>query len=93
MKQKKRAHVVINGRVQGVCFRMETQIAANGFGVSGWVKNNRDGSVEAVFEGNEGAVASILEWCKEGPPSAKVNKVDVKWETFTGEFRTFEITF
>ena len=51
MKDKVRAHATISGRVQGVFFRMETKRAADRFGVSGWVRNLRDGTVEALFEG------------------------------------------
>ena len=93
MEGKARAHAVISGRVQGVFFRWETKHAADGFGVFGWVRNKRDGTVEAVFEGSEKSVMSILEWCKKGPPIAKVNHVDVKWEDYKGEFSSFEITY
>ena len=76
MENKVRAHAIIFGRVQGVFFRMETQSAAERIGgISGWVRNKRDGSVEAVFEGNETQVASIVEWCRKGPPRARVEKV------------------
>ena len=93
MENKVRAHAVISGRVQGVFFRWETKHSADGFGVFGWVRNKRDGTVEAVFEGSEKSVMSILEWCKKGPPIAKVNHVDVKWEDYKGEFSSFEITY
>ena len=93
MEDKARAHAVISGRVQGVFFRLETKHAADGFGVFGWVRNKRDGTVEAMFEGSEKSVESILEWCKRGPPIAKVTNVDVKWEDYKGEFNSFEITY
>ena len=93
MEDKVRAHAVISGRVQGVFFRLETKHSADGFGVFGWVRNKRDGTVEAVFEGSEKSVMSILEWCKKGPPYAKVTHVDVKWEDYKGEFSSFEITY
>jgi len=93
MKKKLRAHVIISGRVQGVFFRMETKQAANRLGCYGWVRNKLDGTVEAIFEGNEESVKSSLEWCKDGPPHAKVTNIDVKWEDHTGEFQGFEITF
>lgn len=88
-----RVHAVIAGRVQGVFFRLETQRAAERHGVFGWVRNKRDGNVEAVFEGNEKNVLSVLEWCKQGPPIAKVTNVEVGWEDYTGEFSGFEITY
>lgn len=93
MEEKVRAHAVISGRVQGVFFRLETKHAAEGYGVFGWVRNRRDGTVEAVFEGSEKNVMSILEWCKKGPPIAKVSRVDVEWEDYIGEFNSFEITY
>jgi acylphosphatase len=91
--KKARAHVVINGRVQGVCFRMETRQAASERGVNGWVRNLRDGTVEAVFEGDEEAVKSMLKWCEGGPPLARVLKVSLNWEPFTGEYGRFDITY
>ena len=93
MENKARAHAIISGRVQGVFFRMETKRAAGGIGVFGWVKNRRDGTVEAVFEGDRDQVDAILEWCREGPPAAKVTDVNVSWEDYTGEFTGFDIDF
>jgi acylphosphatase len=93
MENKARAHVIISGRVQGVFFRMETKRAADGFGVFGWVKNLLDGNVEAVFEGDRDRVDAVLEWCREGPPSAEVSEVKVEREDYTGEFSGFNIDF
>jgi len=93
MEEKVRARAVISGRVQGVFFRLETKRAADGFGVFGWVRNRRDGTVEAVFEGSKQNVMSILEWCKKGPPIAKVYNVDAEWEDYIGEFSRFEIAY
>jgi len=93
MKQKVRAHAVISGRVQGVFFRMETKRAAEQYGVSGWVRNQADGTVEAVFEGDREDVAAVIEWCKKGPPLSRVKSVDVSWEDYSGEFKEFAITF
>ncbi|MCS7115566.1 MAG: acylphosphatase [Nitrososphaerota archaeon] len=88
-----RAHVFVSGRVQGVFFRAETRREAKKQGVKGWVRNTPDGKVEAIFEGEEENVKQLIEFCKRGPPGARVTKVDVKWETFTGEFRDFEIRY
>jgi acylphosphatase len=88
-----RAHAIITGRVQGVWYRMETKQAADLNGVFGWVRNKRDGSVEAVFEGPEDAVKSIVAWCWKGPPSAKVENIDVEMEPYTGEFNRFDVTY
>ena len=88
-----RAHVIIRGRVQGVFFRMETQKAAQLYGVSGWVRNKADRTVEALFEGDKKSVDLILEWCRKGSPPAKVEKADVDWEDYAGEFDEFKITY
>jgi len=93
MEDKKRARVIISGRVQGVFFRMETLKAARHYGVSGWVRNKADGTVEALFEGDTNSVDLILAWCRKGSPPAKVEKADVTWENYTGEFTEFKITY
>lgn len=93
METKIRAHAIISGRVQGVFFRMETKRAADRFGVSGWVQNLRDGTVEAVFEGDRNQIDDILAWCKEGPLRAKVTDVNISWEDYSGEFRKFDISY
>ncbi len=93
MGNKARAHAIISGRVQGVFFRAETKRAADRFGVSGWVRNLRDGTVEAVFEGDQDPLNAMLEWCQEGPPRARVSDVKVDWEDYTGEFSVFELRF
>ncbi len=87
-----RAHVIIRGRVQGVAFRYYTVRLARSLGVKGWVRNNPDGTVEAVFEGSEDAVSEMIRFCHEGPPAARVDGVDVKYEQYTGEFDDFVIT-
>jgi acylphosphatase len=76
----KRARVRVNGSVQGVFFRVETRERARSLGVSGWVRNLQDGAVEAVFEGPEERVESMVEWCRRGPAGARVESVDVDWE-------------
>lgn len=93
MNNKVRAHAIINGRVQGVFFRMETKRAADRLGVFGWVKNRRDGTVEALFEGEQDRVDAVLAWCKEGPAHAQVSDVSIDWEDYAGEFSGFGITY
>jgi acylphosphatase len=93
METTVRAHVIISGRVQGVFFRVETKRAAEGFGVFGWVKNRRDGTVEAMFEGDQDRVEAVLEWCKEGPGHAQVSDVKVDLQDYAGEFNGFDITY
>jgi acylphosphatase len=80
-----RAHAVISGRVQGVFFRAEARARARSLGLAGWVRNLADGNVEAVFEGPEEHVASMLRWCEQGPPGARVEAVDVTWEQPAGD--------
>lgn len=89
--EKSRAHIIISGLVQGVCFRYETQAKANALGLAGWVMNRRDGRVEAVFEGNKKSVERMVEWCRQGPEGAVVKNTDIKWETYEGELVDFSI--
>ena len=93
MSDNVRAHVNIKGWVQGVAFRYNTKSAACEHGVKGWVRNKADGSVEAIFEGTRDKVDSLLVWCKNGPKMAVVKDVEVTWESFTGEFKDFDIRF
>lgn len=87
-----RAHVFVSGKVQGVYFRQNTLQAANSRGIFGWVRNLPDGRVEAIFEGDEVAVRKIVEWCRTGPPAARVDSLDATSEKYTGEFSSFSIT-
>ncbi len=86
-----RAHVYISGKVQGVFFREYTRNKAQSLGIKGWVRNLRDGRVEAIFEGEKEKVEEIISWCHKGSPYSKVEKVEVKWEEYKGEFNDFEI--
>ncbi|KKO21005.1 MAG: acylphosphatase [Candidatus Brocadia sp.] len=88
-----RAHVYVRGRVQGVFFRASTKDRALTLGVTGWVKNCLDGSVEAVFEGKKDLVDKIVNWCRKGPSGARVEQIDVSWEDFTGEFDAFSVVY
>ncbi|GGM63711.1 acylphosphatase [Halarchaeum rubridurum] len=78
--ERVRAHVHVTGRVQGVYYRASTRDTARERGVDGWVRNLDDGRVEAVFEGPEGAVEAMVEWCQTGSPAASVEDVDVTYE-------------
>ncbi len=88
-----RKRVFVSGLVQGVAFRAYTQQAAKRAGVTGHVRNLPDGRVEAVFEGEPSRVESMVDWCRQGPPSSRVENVEVQDEPATGEFRDFEVTF
>jgi acylphosphatase len=76
--------VRISGRVQGVFYRAACAERARAIGVSGWARNLRDGGVEAVFEGRPDQVRQMLDWCREGPPSARVDSVEVTDEPVEG---------
>jgi acylphosphatase len=91
MPKQVRARVMITGKVQGVCFRAETQRAAKQRNVQGWVRNRSNGSVEALFEGDEPSVKAMLEWCRQGSPFSRVHHVDAKWETDMDNFVRFDI--
>ncbi len=90
---KIRAHVFVEGRVQGVFFRDTTRAWARRLGVTGWVRNLPDGRVEAVFEGEEDAVRQMVDFVHRGPPEALVTHVDVEYGEYTGEFDRFRIRF
>lgn len=93
MQEKARAHLIIAGRVQGVCFRAETKRAAHLYGVHGWVRNQRDGTVEAVVEGDRTDVISLINWCKQGPPISRVDDVKISWQDYEGVFDAFHIKY
>jgi acylphosphatase len=81
----RRVRVLVSGRVQGVFFRASCAERAAALGLSGWIRNVANGDVEAVFEGTEAAVEQIVRWCGEGPPLARVDRVDVVDGTPTNE--------
>lgn len=79
-----RAHVLVSGRVQGVGYRAAAADTAKLLKLNGWVRNLRDGRVEAVFEGDSTTVAEMLRWCNTGPPAAIVEQVEVNYEAPEG---------
>jgi len=85
-----RRRVVVHGAVQGVFFRASCQQEASRLGVAGWVANRPDGAVEAAFEGESGAVTALVDWCRQGPPRAEVEAVDVTDEKPEG-IRGFDV--
>jgi acylphosphatase len=86
-----RMRLRITGRVQGVWFRGSTQDEARRLGVNGWVRNLPDGGVEALLEGEPAAVRALVEWCKVGPPGARVTGVVETPEPAAGDLRGFTI--
>ena len=90
---KARLGTVVHGLVQGVFFRANAQKKAIELGLSGWVRNRDDGSVELVAEGEKEGLEALLSWCKTGPQGAKVERVEHCWENFKGEFSSFSIRY
>jgi acylphosphatase len=88
-----RARLFIDGRVQGVFYRGFTQDIAYALGLSGWVRNLRDGRVEAVFEGEKRLIEEAIKKCYSGPPGAGVSNIEVTWEAYTGEEKGFRIRY
>jgi len=88
-----RKRVFISGMVQGVNFRAYTRSVARKAGTKGWVRNLRDGRVEAVIEGEPDQVNEVIAWCKKGPPFSRVEQIQVVDEKPSGEFKDFEITY
>jgi acylphosphatase len=86
-----RARVIVTGRVQGVCFRSWTEQRMSSLGLKGWVKNLPNGSVEAVVEGASDKVQLAVKALQSGPSQAKVDEVQLDYETPTGEFSGFSI--
>jgi acylphosphatase len=89
--QQSRAQIRIRGRVQGVYYRASMVQEAQKAGLAGWVRNCEDGAVEAVAEGSRPAIESLLAWCRQGPPGARVDSVDVSWEAAAGNFSGFTV--
>jgi acylphosphatase len=87
----KQLQLTVRGRVQGVYFRASAQREARRLGLSGWVKNRPDGSVEILAEGEEAAIRELYGWAQKGPSAARVERVDTRWRSFTGEFSEFRI--
>lgn len=89
----KALHLMIHGRVQGVWFRATTQDMAKKLKVKGWVRNTDEGSVEAHIQGEDSAVEKMLSWCRQGPPGARVDTVDIEEVSPDEEFGSFSIRY
>lgn len=87
----KQVHLHVRGRVQGVFFRASTQREARRLGLTGWVKNRPDSSVEILAEGEEDALKELISWANHGPTAARVDRVDVRWRGYQGEHPDFRI--
>ena len=93
MNVRIRACVFVSGYVQGVFFRETTKRRASDLNVTGWIRNRDAGGVDAIFEGEEQDVKSMVEFCRRGPPRATVTNFEVQWGKYVGEFAGFEIRF
>ncbi len=93
MSENKRLHVIVTGRVQGVFFRAYTKETAAQMGLSGWVRNRNDGTVEALIEGEKDAVDKMLKWFHQGSPHSVVESVEATEETPVGDSSTFEVRY
>jgi acylphosphatase len=90
---KKRVHITISGKVQGVFFRANTKQKADQLGLSGWVRNTPDGTVEAVFEGDAHSLDEMVRWCHHGPSLAQVQNVKVEQQQTSNRFDGFSIKY
>lgn len=93
MARKIQIRVKIRGRVQGVCFRAETKKEADRLGLKGWVRNQCDGSVEAVFEGAPASIAKMADWCRQGPSLSRVDQVQTETQKTVSDFTRFDILY
>jgi acylphosphatase len=93
MSEQKRLEATVHGYVQGVGFRYWVREQARWLSVRGYVRNLPNRTVEVVAEGNEQDLVSLLSLLQDGPPTASVKKVDVKWRSGSGTFRGFEVRF
>lgn len=92
-QNKIRANIAVKGKVQGVYFRQNAQRICNEYGVTGWVHNVEDGSVEAILEGNKNSVEDAISWFRVGPPNAHVERVELSYDRYSGEFQDFKISY
>ena len=90
---KKRIHLFIRGKVQGVFFRQAVKVTAKKNNISGWARNLDDGRVEVLLEGDSESVNTIIEWSNIGPANARVDEVKIKTKKFQNEFLSFEVLY
>jgi acylphosphatase len=88
-----RVNIIVRGLVQGVYFRDSTRRQARQLGITGWVKNRWEGSVEVLAEGEKEKLDRLVAWCTKGPSHAVVEGIETEWRAFQGEFQDFTITY
>jgi len=89
----RKAVITVHGIVQGVYYRYNTKDRADAFALRGTVRNLPNGDVEVVVEGEDDRVRALIEWCRQGPRGARVERVDVQWEEPSGAFKGFSIRY
>ena len=92
MKQQ-RVHLLVTGKVQGVFFFFFLKVVAKKNNVLGWVRNLKEGHVEAILEGENKSVNSVIEWTRIGPANSRVDDIEVSNEEFKNEFSTFDVLY
>lgn len=93
MASMKQACIIVSGRVQGVYFRSSARDYAHQLGLTGWVRNCPNGSVEALVEGEQNQLRKFITWCHSGPPSARVTNVTIEWQEASPEFVDFVVRY
>jgi acylphosphatase len=91
MADQARAHLLVDGQVQGVFFRQSAVDEARRLGLAGWVRNTADGRVELEAEGERSRLEELVAWCRRGPPAARVADVQVSWSAFSGALGPFAV--
>lgn len=86
-----RKRIFVDGIVQGVAYRAYAADEAMRLGLRGWLRNRKDGGVEALVEGDDEAVRRFVEWCRQGSPGARVDSVDAKDDVSTDPLGPFEV--
>ncbi|MBW2982383.1 acylphosphatase [Candidatus Woesearchaeota archaeon] len=90
---KKRLHIIVSGRVQGVFYRLTTKRQAKILNLTGWVKNKDDGTVEIIAEGEEENLRKLIAWCRKGPLIARIDNLETKWKEYKKEFEYFSVRY
>jgi acylphosphatase len=90
---QQRVRLLVSGNVQGVFFRQALKVIAKKNNISGWVRNLKDGRVEAVLEGDSKSTNSVIEWTRVGPANSRVDDIKVINEEFENEFLTFDVLY
>lgn len=92
-QERARVQITVHGKVQGVFFRDYAKQQADKLGITGWVKNTNENTVEIVAEGEKMKLREFIIECQKGSPLAKVEKSDYKWQEYTGKFKEFYINY